>query len=180
MSHPHARIGRARARRARLPRVVGSSVRGGERVSGTVRSLETLCASLERVVAELEPERLASDDVLRALDRVVRIGKLAEAGRGGLARGGDDRGPHQRAGHLSAAHLLAASSGTTVGAAVAAIETGRAMSAHAELDAAFRSGDLSLEQASAISGAVTVDPSAERALLDAAKVEGLKSMRAKA
>jgi hypothetical protein len=75
---------------------------------------------------------------------------------------------------------VAAASGTTVGAATAAIETGRAMSSHEELDAAFRSGELSGEQAVVVADAVAVDASAERALLEAAKVEGLRGMRAKA
>jgi hypothetical protein len=149
-------------------------------VAGVVRSLETVCSSLERLVGELEPECLASDDVLGALEQVVRVAKVAEAGRAVLARVIDERGLHARSGHLSSAHLLAASSGTTVGAAVAAIETGRAMAEHSELDAVFRSGGLSLEQASVVAGAVTVDASSARGLLDAAKVEGLRGMRAKA
>ena len=149
-------------------------------MAGVVRSLETVCSSLERVVRDLEPECLASDDVLRALDQVVRVAKVAEAGRAVLARVIDERGLHRRSGHLSAAHLLAASSGTTVGAAAAAIDTGRAMSAHEGLDAAFRSGALSLEQAAVVADAVSVDAPAERSLLDAANVDGLRGMRAKA
>jgi hypothetical protein len=147
------------------------------RMSG---SLGSVSSSLSAYVRGLEPERLPNDAVLAAFDEIVQVIKVAEAGRAVLARVIDERGLHQRSGHLSAAHLLAASSGTTVGAAAAAIETGRAMSEHAELDAAFRGGELSLEQASVVADAVAVDASAERGLLDAAKVEGLRGMRAKA
>ena len=140
-------------------------------MAGVVRSLETVCSSLERVVRDLEPECLASDDVVRALAQVVRVAKVAEAGRALLARVVDERGLHQRSEHLSAAHMLAATSGTTVGAAAAAIETGRAMGSHSELDAAFRSGELSLEQATVVADAVCADSSSERSWLEAAKVE---------
>jgi hypothetical protein len=143
-------------------------------------SLGSLSSSLGAYVRELEPERMANDAVLAAFDEIVSLAKVAEAGRALLARVIDERGLHRRSGHLSAAHRLAASSGTTVGAAAATIQTGRTMSEHAELDAAFRAGELSLEQAAVIADAVAVDASAEHALLDAAKTEGLKGMRTKA
>jgi hypothetical protein len=139
-----------------------------------------VCSSLERVVRELEPECLESDDVLGALDRVVRVANVAEAGRAVLARVVDERGLHRRSGHLSAAHLVAASSGTTVGAATSTIETGRAMSEHDGLDEAFRRGELSLEQAAVVTDAVRADAAAERAMLEASRVEGLRGMQAKA
>jgi hypothetical protein len=142
--------------------------------------LGSLSTSFSAYVRGLEPERLSNDAVLAAFDEVVAIVKVAEAGRALLARVIDDRGLHRRSGHLSAAHLVASASGTTVGAATAVIETGRAMSSHEELDAAFRSGELSGEQAVVVADAVAVDASAERALLEAVKVEGLRGMRAKA
>jgi hypothetical protein len=137
-------------------------------------------SSLSTYVRELQPERLSNDAVLAAFDEIVAVVKVAEAGRALLARVIDERGLHRRSGHLSAAHLVAASSGTTVGAAAAAIETGRAMSTHAGLDAAFRAGSLSGEQAVVVADAVAVDPSAEQALVEAAEVDGLRGMRAKA
>jgi hypothetical protein len=133
---------------------------------------------LSAYVRDLEPERLSNEAVLAAFDEIVAVVKVAEAGRALLARVIDDRGLHRRSGHLSAAHLVA--SGTTVGAATAAIETGRAMSSHEGLDVAFRSGELSGEQAVVVADAVAVDGSAERALLEAAKVESLRGMRARA
>jgi hypothetical protein len=149
-------------------------------VAGSAGPLDSLSSSLSAFVRELEPEHLSNDAVLAAFDEIVAVVKVAEAGRALLARVIDERGLHRRSGHLSAAHLVAASSGTTVGAAAATIETGRAMSSHDGLDAAFRSGSLSAEQASVVADAVAVDASAEHGLLDAARVDGLKGMRAKA
>jgi hypothetical protein len=139
-----------------------------------------LSTSLSAYVRGLEPERLSNEAVLAAFDEIVAVVKVAEAGRALLARVIDDRGLHRRSGHLSAAHLVAVASGTTVGAAAEAIETGRAMSAHDGLDVAFRSGELSGEQAVVVADAIAVDASAERALLEAAKVDGLRGMRARA
>jgi hypothetical protein len=139
-----------------------------------------LSGSLSAYVRDLEPESLSNEAVLAVFDEIVAVVKVAEAGRALLARVIHDRGLHRRSGHLSAAHLVAAASGTTVGAATAAIETGRAMSEHDGLDVAFRSGALSLEQAAVVSDAVRADASAEHTMLEAARVEGLRRMRAKA
>jgi hypothetical protein len=149
-------------------------------VAGLTGPLGSLSSSLSAYVRDLEPERLSNDAVLAAFDEIVAVVKVAEAGRALLARVIDERGLHRRSGHLSAAHLVAASSGTTVGAAAAAIETGRAMSSHEALDYAFRSGSLSAEQAVVVADAVAVDASAEHRLLDAARVDGLRGMRAEA
>jgi hypothetical protein len=142
--------------------------------------LGSVSASLSAFVAGLEPERLSNDAVLAAFDEIASMMKVADAGRALLARVIDARGLHRRSGHLSAAHLIAASSGTTVGAAVATIESGRAMGEHTKFDAAFRSGALSGEQAAVVADAMAVDGSAESSLIEAAKVEGLRGMRAKA
>jgi hypothetical protein len=142
--------------------------------------LGSVSASLSAFVAGLEPERLSNDAVLAAFDEIVSMTKVAEAGRALLAQVIEARGLHRRSGHLSAAHLVAAASGTTVGAAAATIESGRAMGAHARFDAAFRSGQLSGEQAAVIADAMAVDGSAESSLIEAAKVEGLRGMRARA
>ena len=118
-----------------------------------VSSLEATATQLEELVRGLEPDRLESCDVLRALEVVARLSKLAEAGRTVLAGVVHDRGLHARSGHLSAAHLLAATAGTSVGEAAATIETSHRLGDQDELAAAFLSGELSLQQATVISEA---------------------------
>jgi hypothetical protein len=149
-------------------------------VAGLVSSLEATATQLERLVRGLEPDRLENCDVLRALEAVARLSKLAEAGRTVLARVVEARGLHARSGHLSAAHLLAATAGTSVGEAAATIETSLRLADQAELAAAFRSGELSLQQATVISEASEHDPAAERALIELSQRESLRTIKAKA
>jgi hypothetical protein len=149
-------------------------------MAGLVSSLEATAMQLEGLVRGLEPDRLQSEDVLRALDVVVRLSKPAEAGRTMLARVVEARGLHARSGYLSAAHLLAAAAGTSVGEAVATIETSRRLGDQAELAAAFLGGELSLQQATVISEAAEHDPRAERGLLALSQRESLRAVKAKA
>ncbi len=136
---------------------------------------------LETAVRDLDPECLEAEAVLEALAPCARAAKLAEAGRTVLARRIDECGLHRRSGHLSPAHLLAATAGTTVGEAVEAIATGRRLREQADVDDAFRAGDLSFDQASAVSRAVAADPRRDRtaARADAAR-DGRRAPHARA
>ena len=141
---------------------------------------EDAVASLEAGVRDLDPECLEADAALRALSLLSRAAKLAEAGRTVLARRVEECGLHRRSGHLSAAHLLAATAGSSIGEAAETIATGLRLRDQGEVDDAFRAGELSFEQAAAVSRAVAADPAAVRPMLDLARRETLGTVRARA
>ena len=80
-------------------------------------------------------------------------------------------------GDRSAAHQLARKTGTSVGQAADAIETGRRLETLPKTAAAARSGELSPQQASAVASAASADPCSEDRLLDAAKGSSLAELR---
>jgi len=77
-----------------------------------------------------------------------------------------------------AARQLAHASGTSLGQAMKALETAKALPAQPELDAAARAGELSRQQASLVAEAVSVNPGSAQKLLDAAKVSSLVELAA--
>src|SRR5205809_601926 len=150
------------------------------RVGALSDLVEQAASALERVSPELEPELLDRDLALRVFELLVRVVKLAEASQARVARRIDECGAHRGTGHLSPAHLLAATAGVSLARASDAIRTGHQLVEQPAVDDAFRSGRLSLEQAAAISDAVAADPSAERALLEVAPRETLRTLQEKA
>jgi 5-methylcytosine-specific restriction endonuclease McrA len=139
--------------------------------------LERLVDELAAFVRSLHVEDLDGGEVLAMFDQLARATKIADAGRTLLAGRIDECGLHHRTGQLSAAHLVAAASGVTVNEASGAVETGRRLAMQVGVDEAFREGRLSFDQASSISRAVAVDPTATRGLLELARREPLRTLR---
>ena len=76
-----------------------------------------------------------------------------------------ETGMWQRDGDRTPAHQLARRTGTSVGQAMQAIETGRRLRDLPATSAAARRGELSVQQSAAIADAATADPAAETRLL---------------
>ncbi|MBM3660565.1 MAG: DUF222 domain-containing protein, partial [Actinobacteria bacterium] len=133
--------------------------------AGMVRSVRALREKLGELVAEFDPRlvdaRTARDLVeeFGAIERMAAAARTLAAGRVATTRVWADEGDR------SAAHWLARTTGTTVGDAVATLETARHLDGFEATEAAFRAGDLSLAQAGAITKAAAADPHAEGDLL---------------
>src|SRR2546421_7208811 len=80
-------------------------------------------AALREIVAGLEPEALAADAAAGLVDTFVTLEKLVAAGKALAARRVADSNLWRGAGERSAAHWLARRSGTSVGSAMATLET---------------------------------------------------------
>lgn len=81
-----------------------------------------------------------------------------------------------RAGSRSPEEWMARTSGTSVGAAKAAVETGKRLEALPATASAVKSGALSLAQAAAVTEAAAADRHAESKLLETATSESLKTL----
>jgi 5-methylcytosine-specific restriction endonuclease McrA len=83
-------------------------------------------------------------------------------------------------GHRSAAEHLARTSGSSVGAARASLETSKKLRRLPATEAAVRRAELSRAQAETITDAAAVNPGAEQSLLEAAGSGNLAELREKA
>jgi hypothetical protein len=116
-------------------------------------------------VSEIDPSALGAR---QADELVASASRLANAAQALAARTAVRVGETQafrRTGDRSEAHHLARVSGTGLGAARNALEVLAAGSVLASTEGAYRSGDLSLRQATAITGAALADRRAESRLL---------------
>ncbi len=126
-------------------------------------------ATLEEVVAELEPGMLDESGAKKLVNLFTTCERLAQAGRGLAARRVETALSWKGEEHRSAAHWLASTTGVSVGAATRSLQTTRDLESLPATAAAFRSGELSEAQASEIAATATLDPGAERRLLDSAR-----------
>jgi Domain of unknown function (DUF222) len=144
---------------------------------GILAVLEKATADIEAVVADVDPERLGGDDAAALAEMFARGERLCAAGKALVARRVADVGVWRAAGERSAAHWLARRSGSTVAAAVAALETAQRLQDLPVLDEAYRDGRLSQVQAQEIASSAAANPAAQRELLGAAANQGVKGLR---
>ena len=104
-------------------------------------------ATLEEVVADLEPGTLDVTDAKKLVDLFTRCERLSVAGRGMAARRVQEAVVWKRDEHRSAAHWLASTTGVSVGAATRSLETARELESLPATAATFRAGELSEAQA---------------------------------
>ena len=136
-------------------------------------------AALREVVAGLEPETLTADAAAGLVDTFATIEKLAGAGKALAARRVADSNLWRGAGERSAAHWLARRSGTSIGNAMATIETAARLGELPAVDAAVRAGELSAVQANEIASAAAADPDAQAELVAVARDNGVAGLRDK-
>jgi len=122
---------------------------------------------LEKANADLEPELLSAQAAREQLALYARAEKLTAYGTTVLARRLDD------------ASEVARTTGVSVGRAKAAVDTGKALAESDEVRAAFRGGDISLDQATEIARAEQSSPGSSTELLKAAEEESFQALREK-
>ncbi|MBM3676136.1 MAG: DUF222 domain-containing protein [Actinobacteria bacterium] len=135
-------------------------------------------AALRELLADFEPatldghaarrlaESCAELERLTAACRTLAAGRVAATGT--WATGGS---------HRDAGTWLAATLGTSVGQARAALETAERVAGLPETREALRAGRLSATQAELVSSAAVADPHAEAVLLASARRDGIKGLR---
>ncbi len=127
--------------------------------------------------ARFDAASLSAADAALAVEEASAIEKMAATVKALAAARVARTDLWRRRGDRSAAHDLARTTGTTVGQAVQALETGRRLDALPETAAAARRGELSPQQTSAIADAAGADPSAEANLLDQARRCSLQELK---
>jgi hypothetical protein len=135
----------------------------------------------EAVIAlarDLDPALLYLADAGRALGHATAMKNAAATMEALLAKRVADAGDWKRTGAKSAAEHLATMTGTTIGRARDALSTAERLNGLDATAAAARGGELSPEQAAAVSDAAAVDAAAEGRLLGhAAGAGSLEELR---
>ncbi|MEY2451521.1 MAG: hypothetical protein QOD92_1095 [Acidimicrobiaceae bacterium] len=117
-----------------------------------------------------------------AAEQIAIYAEIERLGAGAkllLAKRAAESGEWHKHGHRSAAHWLADESGTSVGAAVATIETSERLTELDDTRDKLTAGELSQAQVTEIASAVMADPDAEQELLRVAATEGFKTLKDK-
>lgn len=139
-----------------------------------------MAESLRGIVGVLDPKDVAlswAPEVMAAFGTVERYGA---AGRMLMTARAAQAGQWERERFASPADWLAAEQGTTSGRARADLETSERLEGLEATSGAVREGRLSPEQAGAVADAASVNPDAEKDLLEHAERESLRRTREEA
>ena len=120
---------------------------------------------IEKSNIDLEPEVLDAHAVRELLLRYAKAEKLVSYGKTMLAAKLDDP------------EMVARTTGVSVGKAKAAVDTGNSLKGADEVRDAFKSGELSLDQASEIAKAEHASPGSSTELLKLAQEESFQTLR---
>ena len=132
---------------------------------------------MKDAVAELDPDVLEAKSSARLVEDFAEIERLAAAGKALAARRMAASGVWRKDGDRSAAHWMARHTGTSVGHAVATIETAQRLAELPATENAVRKGKLSEVQVKEIASAAAADPGAEQKLLGVASRDGVATLR---
>ncbi len=136
-----------------------------------------IVSSLGEMVSGFDADRLEGPAAVEALRLFGEIERLAAAGKALAGGRVEATRAWQGSGNRSAAHFVADQSGSSVRAAVVALETARRLESLPATEEALRSGKLSLAQVSEIASTVADRPEKEAELVAAAVSESLPALQ---
>lgn len=145
-----------------------------------LRELEEQEASLASLCSVLDPALIHDADVATAFDALTHMQKLVSGALLRMAARYDEVGDWKRDGSRSAEDAIARKTGTSVGQAKRSLHTSKNLAKTPGVDNARRQGDLSPDQADAVSSGATASPADEDELIRAAKQESLQSLKQRA
>lgn len=165
------------------PMIYGTSpvgvvmIRGEVPVAGLM--VERACA-LRSLLRDFDPNLLSGADAATLVDELALLEKACASAKARAAARAAECGAHREAGFADPAGWLARQSGSSTGAAKAALDTNAALGACPATARALAAGELSLEQAQEIAKAEAVRPGSEAELLEVARNQGLATLRERA
>ena len=140
-------------------------------------SLRTLVSDARTLLSSLAPEELSGRDAGILVESFAELERIAVAGRTLAGRRVEQTAVWREQGYRSPAQWMAVRAQSTMGAAIATLETGRKLE---ELEAtrdAFVAGSLSAHQAHEIAVAASAAPGTEATLLDSARIDTVARLR---
>ncbi|MCU1374960.1 MAG: protein of unknown function endonuclease [Actinomycetia bacterium] len=144
------------------------------------RARELVVNQLRSMLRRLDVSLLSGAQAVTLLDWFAEVERLAAAGKALVAGRAAETNQWRHGGDRSPEEWLANRTGVGFGAAKEALTTARRLQDLPATNEAVRAGRLSPGQAAVVADAASVDPDAERSLLDAAPDESLKELRNRA
>jgi hypothetical protein len=148
--------------------------------AGAFDLLDQALELLLKVDAEVDPDTVAGAQASLLLERYVKLERAVAAGRLAFARRAAECMNWRAEGHRSAADWFAQKTETSVGEAIATLETARRLPELPATREALCQGSLSVAQVREIVPAASADPSAEAELIEAAGYLSLKGLQNRA
>jgi hypothetical protein len=139
--------------------------------------LSEVRSAMSEFATRFDPALVSARDAEGVLDDAAAIKNMAATIEALAATRVAETGVWREHGDRTAAHDLSRRTGTTVGQAKQALETGRALRDLPATAEAAKQGELSAQQTAAIADAATADPDAEGQLLEAAGSGSLGELR---
>ena len=125
--------------------------------------LHDVIGQVRQLLAEFEPDRFDGAGARSLVEAFGELERLGAAGKSLAPRQVVATGSWKQGGaHRDAADWLAATTGATVGAARATLDTSSRLASLPSTEAALRAGVLSAAQVDAIADAASLDPGASR------------------
>jgi hypothetical protein len=144
---------------------------------GMDREVAELRERFGEVAARLDPDDLPASHAPALWCELDHLARQVAAAKVLVARRVDDSMAWKRAGFASAAEFLAARGGTSLGAARQELHTSKALPDLPATKQALLDGTVSVAQGALIAEAATVNPAAERTLVEAAGRDSFKELK---
>jgi len=135
---------------------------------------------IRQFLEETDPRTITSSQATEAVRLFSEIERLGAAGKVLFSARASQSRIWAEEGHRTPASWLAETSRSSMGEAIASLETAEQLESLSETSAALRRGELSFPQLREIAGASKKDPSKEKELLEAASRQSLRALKERA
>ena len=136
--------------------------------------------ALRADLVAFDPLGFSGEDCAVLVEELATLEKVGVAARVRAAGRAGEAGAHRERGFADVSDWLARESGSSMGAAKAALDTAAALEEQPEVKAALEAGDLSLAQARELVKTEAACPGSAAELLDVARGQSLKTLKEQA
>jgi hypothetical protein len=143
-------------------------------------SLVELAELMHAALISFQPEAYSGEDCATIVERLAAMENVSAVARVRAAVRAGECGVHRKRGFADVSDWMARATGSTAGAAKAALDTAAALESQPEARAALEAGELSFAQARELVKTEAAVPGSTAGLLEVAKSESLRTLKEKA
>ena len=143
-------------------------------------SIVSMIEGLQAALVSFQPEAHSGDDCATVVEKLAALEKVSAPARVRAAAWAGASGAHRERGFADVSDWMARATGSTAGAAKAALQTAAALESQPEAKAALDAGELSFAQARELVRTEAAVPGSTAELLDVAKSESFRSLKDRA
>jgi hypothetical protein len=140
----------------------------------------SMIEGLQAVLVSFEPAAHSGEDCAALFEKLAALENVSGPARVRAAARAGECGAHRERGFADVSDWMARATGSTVGAAKAALDTAAALESQPEAKAALDAGELSFAQARELVRTEAAVPGSTADLLSVAKTESFRTLKEKA